>query len=130
MPEAYTVLAFDFGLKRIGVAVGQSVTRSATPLGILAARSREDRLKMIAPLVKSWEPSILVIGQPFYPDGQPSEMTRLSAKFARQISDHFGLPFRLIDERYTSVTVGGQDLIDAHAAVLIAQQFFSELYER
>lgn len=140
----FTILAFDFGTQRIGVAVGQSVTKSANPLAVLAAKSRQERLTAIAPFVQDWEPRLLVIGQPFFSDGTAHEVTALASKFARQISEHFRIPFVLVDERYTSVEAaqtiqrsdlakskqsvsGSKNLIDAWAAALIAEQYFNQL---
>jgi putative holliday junction resolvase len=132
-----TILAFDFGEQRIGIAVGQSITGTASALTTISARSRAERLEKIASYVHDWQPTLLVIGQPLYPDGQANEMTALAAKFARQISEHFKLPYALVDERYTSVAAA-QELnenksskssrsgIDAAAAALIAEQYFAQ----
>jgi putative holliday junction resolvase len=139
MPElradhSICVLAFDFGLERIGVAVGQSVTGTAAPLSVLKVRSRADRLSAIAPLVSEWQPDQLVVGEPRFPDGQTHEMTMLANKFARQLSEYFRLPFVMVDERYTTVEAQAElkskrskDDLDAHAAVLIAQQYLSTI---
>lgn len=136
LPSPFSLLAFDFGLKRIGVAVGQSVTRTAKAIAVLEVVSKQERLAAIGPLINAWQPDILVVGQPFHPDGQPHEMTHLSARFGRQMSEHFRLPMRLVDERYTSVEASRigypEQQIDAIAAQLIAEQFFNEqlTYER
>jgi putative holliday junction resolvase len=138
MPDMHkTILAFDFGEQRIGIAVGQSITGHASALATISARSRAERLEKIASYVHDWQPTVLVVGQPLYPDGQASEMTALAAKFARQISEHFKLPYALVDERYTSVaaaqeiksqvsTKGSAGGLDAAAAALIAEQYFAQ----
>ncbi len=130
-----TVLGFDFGLARIGVAVGSSLvvgqSGRATPLAVLRVQSRAQRIAQIEPYVAQWRPDRLVVGKPLYPDGQPHEMTLLSEKFARQIKEHFALPVCMVDERYTSVQAAqdgaDQSNIDAHAAALIVQQYFSQI---
>jgi putative holliday junction resolvase len=138
MPDMHkTILAFDFGEQRIGIAVGQSITGHASALATINARSRAERLEKIASYVHDWQPSVLVVGQPLYPDGRANEMTALAAKFARQISEHFKLPYALVDERYTSVAaaqeLGNLDSkqdsaggLDAVAAALIAEQYFAQ----
>jgi putative holliday junction resolvase len=140
MPDMHkTILAFDFGEQRIGIAVGQSITGQASALATIGARSRAERLEKIASYIHDWQPAVLVVGQPLYPDGKANPMTALAAKFARQISEHFKLPYVLVDERYTSV-VAAQELsqrnyssrdsasgVDATAAALIAEQYFAQL---
>ncbi len=128
-----TILAFDFGEQRIGIAVGQSITGHATPLCTINARSRVERLEKIAVYIHEWQPDLLVVGQPFFADGQAHQMTALAAKFARQISEHFKLPHVLVDERYTSVEAAtatnaseSKVGLDAAAAALIAEQYFAQ----
>lgn len=104
-----TVLAFDFGEKRIGVAVGDTEVGIAHPLTTIAAADRQRRFAAIAALVEEWRPALLVVGLPAHLDGAPApdgaehEMARLARKFAAQLSGRFGLPVEFVDERLTSV---------------------------
>ncbi|MGH3056261.1 MAG: Holliday junction resolvase RuvX, partial [Gaiellaceae bacterium] len=102
-PSAGTVLAFDFGLQRIGVAVGEPELGTAHPLPALAARTQPGRMTAIERLLKEWNPALLVIGRPLGDDGAAHEMTRRAERFARQLNGRFGLPVRLVDESYSSV---------------------------
>lgn len=103
VPASVTVLAFDFGGQRIGVAVGETALRSAQPLEVIAAGDNAARFAAIARLVAEWQPGLLVVGLPFHPDGAEHEVTRLARRFARRLEGRFGLPVALVDERYTSV---------------------------
>lgn len=117
------VLAFDFGARRIGVAIGNDITREARPLAIIEAQG-ELRWTRIAALLAEWQPSRLVVGIPRHPDGNPHEMTARCEKFARQLHGRHRLPVATVDERYSSAVVeGGRD--DAAAAVIL-QQWFNE----
>jgi putative Holliday junction resolvase len=119
------VLAFDFGLRRIGVAIGNGVTRAAHPLSTIAA-DRGDRWEQIAELLGEWQPQRLVVGVPRHPDGTPHEMTARCERFARQLEGRFGLPVARVDERYSSAAAGPGQNVDARAAALILQQWFDE----
>ena len=105
-----TVLAFDFGEKRIGVAVGDTAVGIAHPLTRIDAPDTQRRFAAIAVLVEEWRPAQLVVGLPAYLDGAPApdgaehEMARRARKFAAQLSGRFGLPIEFVDERLTSVT--------------------------
>ncbi len=123
-----TVLAFDFGLKRIGVAVGNTVIRQAQPLTIISAATNDAKFAMIAALVKEWQPAICVVGLPCHPDGAEHEMTVRCRRFANQLHGRFDLATVLVDERYSSAVIPHQrgDLIDAKAAAIILQQYFDE----
>jgi putative Holliday junction resolvase len=115
-------LAFDYGTKRIGVAAGNSLTRTATPLRTIAVTARDEA---IAQLVAEWRPDALVVGIPRHPDGAPHDNTRRAERFARQLAGRFKLPVHEVDERYTSVeasALGARD-VDAAAAALILEQF-------
>jgi len=117
-------LAFDFGTKRVGVAVGNSLTGSARPLAAVAAQG-EVRLAAIARLVDAWQPDALVVGVPRHPDGAEHDNTRRARAFGRRLHARFALPVHEVDERYTTVearTAGAADL-DAAAAALILEQF-------
>ena len=120
------VLGFDFGARRIGVAIGNSVTREARPLTTVNAATVAARWDAVAALVGEWEPAHLVVGIPRHPDGTAHEMTARSERFARQLEGRFRRPVARVDERYTSAVSGGADDIDAAAAALILQQWFDE----
>lgn len=133
MGSKLTVLGLDFGEKRIGVATGQALIGTGRPLGVIRAISRADRIKYLAPYIKTWSPDLLLVGRPVHPDGQAHLMTQLSERFARQVSEHFRLPFALVDERYTSVEAQSLDQatqnkhgVDALAAAAIVTQYFDE----
>jgi putative holliday junction resolvase len=130
-----TLLAFDYGEKRIGVAVGNSLTRSARPLVIVQNRSREYRFEEVGKLIAEWKPDALVVGLPMHPDGTPHEMTQLAKRFGNQLNGRFNLPVTWIDERYSSVEAKADiragnrraDLLDAEAASIILQQYLDGL---
>jgi putative Holliday junction resolvase len=119
------LLAFDFGTRRIGVAIGNGVTRDARPLQSVSAERTADRWATIGHLVAEWQPERLVVGIPRHPDGAPHAMTARCERFARQLEGRFRLPVARVDERYTSAVATGAD-IDAAAAALILQQWFDE----
>lgn len=104
MPEAplQTVLGFDFGLKRIGVAVGQSVTKSASPLGIVSVRDGEPDWEALGRLVREWHPAALVVGLPYNMDLSEQEMTHKARHFAQDLAERFPLPVHTVDERLSS----------------------------
>jgi putative Holliday junction resolvase len=123
-----TFLAFDFGTVRVGVATGNSLTRSATPLTTLR-ETGDARFVAIAKLIAEWQPDALVVGVPLHPDGAPHDNTRRAKTFARQLQGRFKLPVHEVDERYTSVeaeAAGAADL-DAASAALILEQHLREL---
>lgn len=133
MPEkaAGTVLAFDFGIKRIGVAVGEAELRTAHPLPGIAAAG-DARFVAIGRLVAEWKPARLVVGLPLAANGSAHDTTQRAARFARQLHGRFRLPVELVDERYTSVAAAerlrghraGRLAIDSVAAQLILEQYF------
>ena len=98
-----TVLAFDFGEKRIGVAVGDTAVGIAHPLTTIDAADRQRRFAAIAALIAEWRPTQLVVGLPSHQDGTEHELSRLARKFTRELSTRFGLPVEFVDERLTSV---------------------------
>ena len=100
-PDA-TVLAFDFGTRRIGVAVGNTVLRVARPLTTIAAEASAPRFAALAALIDEWRPRLLVVGRPVHADGTPHEMTARAERFARQLEGRFGLEVERVDERYTT----------------------------
>ena len=123
-----TVLAFDFGLKRIGVAVGNSMLQQAQPLAIIQAATNDAKFAEIAALVEQWQPTRCIVGLPRHPDGAEHEMTQRCRRFANQLHGRFGVSTVLVDERYSSAVVPQQrgELIDAQAAAIILQQYFDE----
>ena len=122
-----TVLCFDFGLSRTGVASGNTLTRSARPVKIIYAKTNDERWKAVECLVKEWEPVLLVVGVPRHGDGADCYLTSRCERFARQLGGRFRLPVRTVDERFSSVMVEhGEDRIDDEAAAVISQQYFDE----
>ena len=119
-----TFLAFDFGKKRIGVAVGNSLTKQAQALSIIGFASSNERFARIQSLIQEWQPQALVVGLPRHPDGAAHEMTEAAQRFGQQLQGRFHLPVYWVDERYTSVAVPNGD--DALAAALILEQYFLE----
>jgi len=99
---AGTVLAFDFGERRLGVAVGELSLRIAHPLATINARSDRERLEAVAQLVREWQPVTLVVGLPAHMDGTEHELSTRCRKFARRLQARFGVPTELVDERLTS----------------------------
>ena len=97
-----TVLAFDFGTRRTGVAVGNTLTRAARPLTTIAAGDDGARLDAIAALVVEWQPQRLVVGIPVHADGTAHATTARARRFARQLEQRFGLPVEAADERHTT----------------------------
>lgn len=135
MPEG-TVLAFDFGVKRIGVATGETLLGTAHPLTVIRAETNDDRFAAIAKLVAEWQPVQFVVGLPMHMDGTEHEMTRLARKFAERLQRRHKLPLSFADERLTSVDAesrmretgrnskSAKPLLDAVAAQLILQTWF------
>ena len=120
-------LAFDYGLKRVGVATGNSLTRQAQPLRTVAAEGAE-RFAQIGKLIEEWRPDALVIGVPFHPDGAEHENTLRARKFGGQLRGRFHLPVHEVDERYSTTEAqgfGAKDL-DAASAAILLQQYFND----
>lgn len=103
-----TVLAFDFGLKRIGVAVGEWETRTAHALETIAGEANGPRFDRIAALIGEWRPQELAVGLPLHLDGGEHDMTRRCRRFAHQLHGRFGLPVALVDERLTSAAAAAE----------------------
>jgi putative Holliday junction resolvase len=101
-PGETTVLAFDFGTRRIGVAVGNTLTRVAHPLATVDEDASAPRFAAIAALLDEWKPGLLVVGIPVHADGTPHAMTARARRFARQLAGRHGLPVVEADERYTT----------------------------
>lgn len=127
-PAEQSFLAFDFGLKRVGVAMGTRMLQQARPLKSLTAEG-DARFAAIGALIAEWQPDALVVGVPFHPDGAEHDNTHRARRFARQLHGRFRLPVHEVDERYTTTearAAGAGDL-DAASAALILEQFFREL---
>ncbi len=101
-PDPTTVLAFDYGTRKIGVAVGSTVVRVAHPLTTISAEAKEARFAAIDRLVAEWSPGALVVGRPLDDDGSEHEMTARAERFARQLEQRFGLPVARVDERFST----------------------------
>ncbi len=147
MPEASqrgTVLAFDFGEKRIGVAVGEWTLRQAHPLTVIHGEANTERFAAIAALIGEWRPLSLVVGLPVTLDGEPHAMTARATRFANQLRGRFGLPVAYADERLSSVeaegrlresgyhaktTQGRKAHLDAVAAQIILQGHFEQIFD-
>ncbi len=123
-----TFLAFDFGIKRTGVATGNRLTRTASPQPTIAA-SNDQRLDAVALRIKEWQPDALVVGIPFHPDGAAHENTARAQKFARQLRARFSLTVFEVDERYstTEAIASGAKDADAASACIILEQFLRSL---
>ena len=130
--QQQTFLAFDFGLRRTGVASGNVLTRTATPqptVVVPANAKAEARLSAVGQRIKVWQPDALVVGVPFHPDGTSHENTVRAQKFARQLRARFGLDVFEVDERYSTTEAlaqGAQDA-DAASACIILEQFLRTL---
>ena len=124
-----TFLAFDFGLKRTGVAVGNRMLRTATPQATIRAEGGDARLAQAQARVQEWQPDALVVGVPFHPDGASHENTARARKFARQLRARCGKPVYEVDERYstTEAQAAGARDADAGAACVILEQFLRSL---
>lgn len=133
---SHAVVAFDFGEKRIGVAVGDMELGIAHPLQTISGESNEARFAVIGDIIAEWKPERLVVGLPMYLDGTEHELTRLSRKFARRLEGRFGVPAVMVDERLTSAEasqslsdmgIRGRNqkvMLDQVAAQRILQSFF------
>ena len=135
IPNA-TVLAFDFGTHRIGVAVGNTLVRIAQPLVTIAAEPATT-MAMIGALVAEWQPARLIVGLPLHADGTPHRVTEKATRFASDLHARFALPVSLVDERWTTQTAQdrlnaerrgrvGRNERDALAAQQILQAYFDE----
>lgn len=98
-----TVLGFDFGLARIGVAVGEAELATVHPLTTITAITNDDRFAKIAALIKEWQPLALVVGLPTHADNSEDEATALCRRFGNRLHGRFNLPVYWVDERWTSV---------------------------
>lgn len=134
-----TVLAFDFGEKRIGVAVGETLIKSASPLACIDTEINAQRFAQIDALITEWQPVLLIVGLPAYLDGTPHALTQLCKRFAQRLEGRFNLPVMMVDERLSSAEAARQlyangvnskqqkTKIDAAAAQIILQSYFDQL---
>jgi putative Holliday junction resolvase len=131
-----TLLGFDFGPRKIGVAVGQTLTGSASALTTIRSRKDKPDWTRIEQLVREWQPSGAVVGLPFNMDDTETELVPRVRRFARQLEGRFGLEVHLVDERLTSLEARRRlgreatslEVIDAFAAKLILETWLSEQY--
>ena len=124
---SHTILAFDFGEKRIGVAVGNTFLRQAQPLKTILNKGADPTFASIQQLMKEWDAKLCVVGLPRHPDGNAHEMTKKATRFGNQLHGRLNIPVVWIDERYTSAVAGDQSGdIDSQAAVMILEQYFAE----
>jgi len=135
-----TVIGFDFGKKYIGVAVGQEITGSASPLGSVKANDGIPHWDNINQYLKEWQPNYIVVGLPLNMDGSEQQLTLDAKKFGNRVFGKFGIPVEFQDERLTTADAkeqlfarGGyrnlkKDNIDAESAKLIIESYFESLY--
>ena len=131
-----TVLCFDFGEQRVGVAVGEHTLANANALMVIDNESNEVRFSIISQLINEWQPKLLIVGLPLSLDGSETNITQLCKKFARRLNGRFNLPVMLIDERYSSVEASDllkqagikgraqKTMLDQVAAQTILQSYF------
>lgn len=129
MVSSNLVMAFDFGLQKIGIAVGQPITATATPITIIKATDGIPDWRTIERLIDEWQPVLLVIGLPLNMDDSESTMSYLAKKFARRLNGRFNIPFEMMDERLTSFEARqalkkGSEPFDHIAAKLILESYF------
>lgn len=128
MHSPETVFGFDFGTKRIGVAMGNTMIGQASPLAVIQSVGNDARFADIKALIDKWAPTRFVVGLPFHPDGAEHEMTARCRRFANQLNGRFNIPVVLVDERYSSAMISAKrgEVIDDRAAAIILQQYFDE----
>ena len=138
-PNAKSLICFDFGTTHIGVATGQSVTQSASPLTVLRARDGIPDWLAVEKILTEWKPDLVLVGLPLNMDGSESELSGRARKFANRLHGRFGLPVELVDERLSSFEAKGEILretgsknfkrseVDSLAAKLILESWFQRL---
>ncbi len=138
--QPITILAFDFGEKNIGVAIGNTLTVTASPLALVSGASAQSRLEKIEILLRKWNPQRLVVGLPLSLDGNEQQISEHARRFARQLASRFRLPVDFADERLSSAAAEEQlrqfgragqrhkDLVHAEAARVILQAYLDEHY--
>jgi putative Holliday junction resolvase len=144
MPDTpESIMAFDYGLRRIGVAVGQQVTSSASPLEVIRNGENGPDWEQIKSLIKEWRPDRLIVGMPMHADGSPSAISDIVNDFISKLR-RFELPVEAVDERYTSVEAGAllksqradglrgrisKEMIDSVAASVIAERWLKKEHQ-
>lgn len=130
MPEGFCVLGFDFGMKRIGVAVGQTITQTANPLTILKALDGVPQWEQVQNLIDQWQPQALIVGIPLNMDGTEQNTTKAAKRFANKLHGRFRLPVHHVDERLTSIEAKKLTKktapLDAVAAKLIVETWLRQ----
>ena len=137
-----TIMAFDYGSKRIGVAIGQQLTATTRPLDTVAVRQNKPDWDHIGRLLKEWQPDLLLIGLPLAEDGSEQEMSIAARRFANRLNGRYQLPVELVDERFSSIEAEEivvaarrsgklkksklKQAVDQVAAALIIQSWFDE----
>lgn len=136
--QVRTVVAFDYGLRQIGVAVGNCLLATTQPLAVLTAREGVPDWDQIAELFREWQPQLVVVGEPLNMDGSPSELSERAHRFSRRLHGRFGLPVEMVDERLSSFEAKENcreqghrgdykaQPIDSYAAELILQTWLNE----
>lgn len=125
-----TLLAFDYGEKKLGVAIGNSLLKQSRPLDIILDLTRVARFARIEALLETWKPDRIVVGLALESDGSEHYPAGHCRRFARQLEGRFGIPVVLVDERGSSVEAqkfAGNHPDDAHAAAIILQRYFDAL---
>jgi len=134
-----TVIAFDYGTRRIGVAIGETEVGIPHPLSVIEAESNDARYAAIGAVLATWHPERCVVGLPFKTDGTEHDMTRRARRFAQRLRGRFGIKVDLVDERYTSTdaaidlgaagasTAATERSLDAVAACAILSAWFDQL---
>jgi putative Holliday junction resolvase len=125
-----TILAFDYGTRRVGVAVGNTEIKVSQALKTISAANVGELFREIESLLKEWLPDQLIVGFPTHPDGAEHEMTKKARRFGNQLQGRFNLPVAWVDERYTSIVLEGDpemhDNLDAYSAAIILDQYLAE----
>jgi putative Holliday junction resolvase len=138
-----TLLGFDFGTKRIGIATGQTVTGSVTPLTTLTAVNNEPDWQAIGKLIDEWQPDLLIVGLPLNMDGTDTEITPRVRRFGNQLKGRYNLPVEMVDERLTSVEARSRlhadaslrhkrfdrEQVDQIAAQVIVQSWLAQTHQ-
>lgn len=136
--NANTVLGFDYGEQRIGIAVGQTISDSATPLTTLSAVKQKPDWAQIEKIIHEWKPDLLIVGIPYYLDGSSSEMTRKAERFGRQLEGRFNIPVRTVNETLSSfeaeqelqkkvkISQHNKQEIDKMSAAIIVQSWLEQ----
>lgn len=122
-------MAFDFGTKRIGVAVGQKITGTATPVTVVKAKDGKPEWQIIDRLVEEWKPTVFVVGLPINMDGTESDMSKAASRFSRRLHGRYGIRIELIDERLSTFEAREfetPDKLDAIAAKLILETWLAD----